>query len=108
MSDSNQNRIQKKMARLIEASIDVSTCVVEGEEYKGKKVKVMQASVATQIVRAMAPKVQGDAVGGLHLHLNVPRPSEVKSLKDSAPAKIIEAKADTLDDEAQYSSVKSH
>lgn len=104
MSDNNQNRIQMKLAKLVEASIDVSTCAVEGEKYKGRKITSMQAGVAAQIVRAMSPKVQSGGVGGLHVHLNVPRPGEVKTLKDSAPIKSIEAVTkDPLLDESSYS-----
>ena len=107
MSNDSANGIQRKMARLIESAIDVSTCVVEGEDYKGKRIRPTQANVAAQIVKCMAPKVQGDQVGGLHLHLNVPRPGEVRTLNNSAPIKTIEQaqthEAVTFVDESEYS-----
>lgn len=111
MSDKDTyQRIRRKLEALVEASVDVSICAVTDEHYKGKKLSKTQIFTAVQVVKGFAPKVDQGGTGGVYLHLNVPRPTEVKTLDQAAPAKVLNQISPEKEytDEASYSSVKPH
>lgn len=87
-------KMQTKMLKLVNDSIDVLDCAINGNEWRntGKKVSRTQLYAAAPLVGRFAPELATIKSGAVHLHLSIPRPKQAQG-EGAKPTQVIEAQA---------------
>lgn len=87
-------KMQAKMLKLVNDSIDVLDCAINGNEWRntGKKVSRTQLYAAAPLVGRFAPELATIKSGAVHLHLSIPRPKQAQG-EGAKPTQVIEAQA---------------
>lgn len=86
-------KMQNKMLKLVNDSLDVLDCAINGKAWRdGKKVSRTQLYAASPLVARFAPELETLKSGAVHLHLSIPRPKQAQG-DGAKPMQVVEAKA---------------
>ena len=86
-------KMQSKMLKLVNDSLDVLDCAINGKTWRdGKKVSRTQLYAASPLVARFAPELATLKSGAVHLHLSIPRPTLAQG-EGAKPMQMVEAQA---------------